>query len=60
MTVRIVEPPRPKRVTCTKCRALLEYLPEDVTTRNYTACGELDSGSFIDCPHCKAWVEVRP
>ncbi len=47
---RIVKPPKTKRVTCDKCFAVIEYLPEEVKTRRYTCMGDSSEDTYVKCP----------
>lgn len=47
---KIVEPPPPRRVPCDECRAVIEYLPEEVRTGYASAQGERITVQFIACP----------
>ena len=48
---RIVEPPKPKRVTCKDCGAVMEYLPEEVEEHHGTDySGGLDVWKRVKCP----------
>lgn len=48
---RIVKAPKPKRVKCDECGAIIEYFPEDPKERTWTDYG---GGSnyekYIPCP----------
>lgn len=48
---RIVEGPKPKRVECDECSAVIEYLPEEVQEhhgRDYS--GGADGWKRVKCP----------
>jgi hypothetical protein len=48
---RIVEPPKGKRVTCSECGAVIEYLPEEVERRDGTdISGGPDGWKRVKCP----------
>jgi hypothetical protein len=47
---KIVEPAKPKRVTCKECSAVIEYLPEEVETHSGTYMCEPSGESFVKCP----------
>lgn len=47
----IVEGPKPKRVKCKACEAIIEYLPEEVRQRDYVDIDGSSGGQqFIPCP----------
>lgn len=46
---RIVEGPKPKRVKCKDCEAVIEYLPEEVLTSYWEDGGR----EYIKCPREK-------
>lgn len=48
------------KVTCRHCSSILRYLPVDVKSREHTDySGSTDTYHYIDCPECKARVDVR-
>lgn len=50
---------KPGRATCRKCKAILEYMQEDIfisAHKNEAGCCEL----YIRCPLCGAATEVTP
>lgn len=48
-----------KRCTCHKCASIIEYLPIEVKSRNYTDYGGgSDTYYWIVCPECGNDVEV--
>lgn len=50
---KIAEPPKPKRVKCNACFAVIEYLPEEVRTRNNTVMGDPSQDTYVKCPREK-------
>jgi len=59
---KIVEGPKPKRVTCRDCEAVIEYLPEEVerySGRDYS--GGPDGYERVKCPRtgCPGYGYVR-
>jgi len=40
-----------KRITCRECASILEYTISEQKTRKYSACGEVDTLTYIDCPN---------
>lgn len=65
MSVKIIDP-KPqgevlKRVVCPHCGALLEYVPNDVssrqTKRDYLGDYEMFFG--IDCPNCSKVITIK-
>lgn len=48
---KIVKPPKPKRVSCDACRAVMEYLPEEVEECNgKDYSGGPDGWRRVKCP----------
>ena len=47
---KIVEGPKPRHVSCETCEAVIEYLPEEVETRNGQFMGETDGWKRVKCP----------
>jgi hypothetical protein len=37
-------------VRCNECRALIEYLPEEVKTHRYTTMGASGCDTYVKCP----------
>lgn len=58
---RIVEEPKHKRVSCTACQAVIEYLPEDVKTKTWTSMGEASGEDHVKCPRlsCPGFGIIR-
>lgn len=58
---KIVEPPKPKRVKCNKCGAIIEYLPEEIKERSWK---DYDGGGnyeeYIPCPRITAGKKKCP
>ncbi len=48
-----------RRVTCKRCASILEYLPVDIKVSGGYCMGEYDTWSYIDCPECKAKVDIK-
>lgn len=47
----IVDSPKPDRVRCNKCRATIEFLPEEIEVRNGTDYGGGPDGwRRVKCP----------
>jgi hypothetical protein len=40
-----------KQTTCRECAAILRYTESEVKTRQYSACGELGTIWYVDCPN---------
>jgi hypothetical protein len=59
---RIVEPPKPKHVTCDKCHATIEYLPEEVDRYSgRDISGGADGYERVRCPRpkCPGYGYIR-
>ena len=59
---KIVKPPKPKRVTCKECKAVMEYLPEEVEERHGTDYGGGPDGwERVKCPRpgCPGYGYIR-
>jgi cytidine deaminase len=47
-----------KRVTCSECTAVVEYVPNEVESRSYTVMGDSSGHQCVKCPHCKAAIVI--
>lgn len=49
-----------KQTNCYKgCGARIAYVPRDVKSYRYSACGEMDTAYYVSCPQCGSDVIVR-
>ncbi len=59
---KIVEPPKGKRVECSECGAVIEYMPEEVQRRDGTdISGGPDGWERVKCPRggCPGYGYIR-
>ena len=59
---KIVEPPKGKRVECSECSAVIEYMPEEVQRRDGTdISGGPDGWERVKCPRagCPGYGYIR-
>lgn len=48
---KIVVPPKPRRVKCNECKAVIEYFPEEIKERRWTDYGGGSNyETYIPCP----------
>lgn len=62
MTVRMIEPPKPKTFTvkCEDCECKLEYNKSDVKTGSYGDYGGFtEAYSYIVCVNCDSRVTLK-
>ena len=50
---KIVRGPKPRHVACRTCGAIIEYLPEEVNSRTYSAMDEPSGVEYVKCPREK-------
>lgn len=47
------------RATCARCGAMLEFYDIDVKISSGYSMGELEVRRYVECPQCKACVNVK-
>ncbi len=61
MTVKIVDADNSKRVTCSRCGVMLEFLPNDIELLQES--DDIANGRYIEfvtCPECNSKTRTRP